>query len=236
MGLCYINFMSLDLYAKSEHLLGIEEATEHLHVTYSDLLRRHGVKSVLDIGCGRGLLMQRLAAQGLTCKGIDLSEEMVNAAKANGLDASCCDIKDATGTFDAVVAVFDVLNFIAPDDMASFLDAVAQRLKPDGLFIADINTLKGFSDVAQGVMVAEDETLFLSVDAVFEANEPHTEFTLFEHFNDTCYNKSQGRIIQYYYPISRFKKVAPLHLAEKRTLSLYESEDKMLLVFKKECC
>jgi 2-polyprenyl-3-methyl-5-hydroxy-6-metoxy-1,4-benzoquinol methylase len=226
--------MSLDLYAKSEHLLGIEEATEQLHNHYITLLEHYKVTSVLDVGCGRGVLMHRLKKQGFTCKGIDLSKIMVAKAQAEGYDVACGSIADVSGQFDAIVAVFDVLNFIAPQELESFFSDIADHLEAGGIFLADINTLHGFVNVAQGVMVAEDEGLFLSVDAVFESNELHTLFTLFEQKNTTCYHKEQDTIVQYFHPLNRLKKLAGLRLIEKRSLSLYDDADKTLLVFKKE--
>ena len=84
--------MGLELYAKIEHLLEIEEATEDLHQIYIDLIKNYDVTKLLDIGCGRGLLMQKLTH--LTCKGIDLSELMVEAAQESGLDVTCKDISE----------------------------------------------------------------------------------------------------------------------------------------------
>ena len=116
--------MSLDLYAKSEHLLGIEEATEQLHNHYITLLEHYKVTSVLDVGCGRGVLMHRLKKQGFTCKGIDLSKIMVAKAQAEGHEVTCGSIADISGRFDAIVAVFDVLNFIAPQELESFFSDI----------------------------------------------------------------------------------------------------------------
>ena len=225
--------MSLELYAKSEHLLGIEEATQELHNHYIALLQYFKAASVLDVGCGRGVLLERLEALGITCKGVDLSRIMAAQAQAEGFDVVCGSVSDVSGCFDAAVAVFDVLNFIAPSDLESFFEDIAKRLNPGGYFFADINTLHGFANVAEGVMVAEDERLFLSVDASFESNELHTVFTLFEQEHERCYHKEQDTIVQYFHPLSRFKKLYGLKLIEKRSLSLYDDADKTLLVFKK---
>jgi len=223
--------MSLDLYAKSEHLLGIEEATEILHEHYIDIIKKYHVSKLLDIGCGRGLLMEKLSP--LTCKGIDLSPVMVKQAQKRGLDVTCKDIQELDESFDMAVAVFDVLNFLDPEALDAFMAKVASLLEDDGIFIADINTLHGFRDVAEGVMIAQDETLFLSVNAIFEAPLLHTEFTLFERQENGDYRKEQDLITQYFHPLSYFKKQKHLKLIEKRNLSLYDEDDKSLLIFKK---
>jgi predicted TPR repeat methyltransferase len=223
--------MSLNLYAKVEHLLEIEDATEQLHQIYIQMIKNHNVTKLLDIGCGRGTLISKLPE--LTCKGIDLSSLMVQEAQKKGLDAECVDICEVSGSYDMALAVFDVLNFMDTEALDRFMRCVALVLEDDGIFIADINTLHGFSGVAEGVMVAQDDELFLSVDAIFEDNVLNTEFTLFNRQKDDIYTKEQETITQYFHPLSYFKKNRYLKLIEKRYLSLYDNNDKMLLVFKK---
>ncbi len=223
--------MGLNLYAKVEHLLGIEEATEDLHKIYIDVLKNYDVTKLLDIGCGKGTLIQKL--QHLTCKGIDLSEVMVNEAKNRGLDVTCKNISEVNESFDVILAVFDVLNFLDADDLDEFMKNVASSLDDNGVFIADINTLHGFANVAEGVMVVQDEDNFLSVDAVFDSPLLHTELTLFQKQENNIYIKESDIITQYFHSISFFKKQKHLKLVQKRNLSLYDKDDKTLLIFKK---
>ncbi|MDD5203744.1 MAG: class I SAM-dependent methyltransferase, partial [Sulfurimonas sp.] len=72
---------NLDLYAKAEHLLGIEEATEALYDLYRCELDEYKIKTLLDVGCGRGGFMQRMISDGVVCKGVDLSAVMVSECK-----------------------------------------------------------------------------------------------------------------------------------------------------------
>ncbi|WP_373072592.1 class I SAM-dependent methyltransferase [Sulfurimonas sp.] len=225
---------NLDLYSKAEHLLGIEEATEALYDVYRGELDDYEVKTLLDIGCGRGGFMERLISDGIECKGIDLSQYMIDACKEKGLNAECCDVKDETGSYDAIVSIFDVLNFMDKDGLTSFLDSVAARLNEDGVFIADINTLSGFADVAEGSMSNDTDKEFLSVDAVFENNELHTKITLFEKQQNDLYKKYQDTIVQYFHKLEFFKKLSGLKLVDKQTFSLYAEKDKTLLIFKKK--
>jgi cyclopropane fatty-acyl-phospholipid synthase-like methyltransferase len=224
---------NLDLYAKAEHLLGIEEATEALYDLYRSELDSYSVKTLLDVGCGRGGFMRRMMSDGVTCKGVDLSNVMVEECKLQNLDAECVDVSEVDGKYDAIVAIFDVLNFLDKDALLKFLDAIAQKLNDDGVFIADINTLYGFSDVAEGTMSSENEKEFLIVDAVFENNELHTKFTLFEKNEDERFTKYQDTIIQYFHKIQFFEKIKSLKLVDKQTFSLYDELDKSLLIFKK---
>ncbi len=224
---------NLDLYAKAEHLLGIEEATEALYDLYRSELDDKDVKTLLDVGCGRGGFMQRMISDGVDCKGIDLSSVMINECKEQGLDAECIDISDVDGTYDAIVSIFDVLNFMDKTSLTQFLNAISTKLNDDGIFIADINTLYGFSDVAEGTMSKDEEDEFLCVEAEFLNNELHTFFTLFVKNKDGSFEKYHDKIVQYFHKIKFFEKLSGLKLIEKQTFSLYDTEDKTLLIFKK---
>ena len=173
-----------------------------------------------------------MQSDGIKAKGIDLSLVMVEACKQNGLDAVHTDLSGVDGSFDAIVSIFDVLNFLDKDSLENFLDLIASRLNDNGVFIADINTLYGFSDVAEGTMSNENEDEFLIVDAVFENNELHTKFTLFQKDRDR-YTKYQDTIVQYFHKISFFQNHKKLKLIDKQTFSLYDTNDKTLLIFKK---
>ena len=224
---------NLDLYAKAEHLLGIEEATEALYDLYRSELEDKEIKTLLDVGCGRGGFMRRMISDGVKCKGVDLSSVMAQECLAQGLDVQRGDVADVEGKYDAIVSVFDVLNFFDKEGLIVFLNSIAEKLEEDGIFIADINTRYGFSDVAEGTMSSENEKGFLSVDARFENDELATKFTLFEKQKDDSYVKYQDTIIQYFHKTQVFQKLDGLKLVEKQTFSLYDVKDKTLLIFKK---
>ena len=123
---------NLDLYAKAEHLLGIEEATEALYDLYRSELEDYKVKTLLDVGCGRGGFMRRMESDGVKCKGVDLSSVMIEKCREQGLDAQCIDVSEVEDTYDAVVSIFDVLNFMDQEALTKFLDAISLKLNNDG--------------------------------------------------------------------------------------------------------
>src|SRR5215470_1904441 len=68
-------------------------------------------RRVLEIGCGTGLILQRIAREAVSARGIDLSPGMLQAARARGLDvslASATQLPFADGSFDLVCS-FKVL-------------------------------------------------------------------------------------------------------------------------------
>lgn len=223
---------SLDLYSKVEHLLGIEEATVHLHNLYIETLYNYEIKTLLDLGCGRGELIEKLEKFDIECEGIDLSELMVQKAKERGMKAEHKSICEVDKKYDAIVAVFDVLNFVASDELENFMACVHNALNDGGIFLFDINTLHGFSNVAEGTMSAEEEGMFLSVDATFEDNRLNTQFTLFEKEGE-LYKKEQNTIVQCFHPLKFFKNLKNFKVVQSRYLSLYDEKDKALIVLKK---
>lgn len=223
----------LDLYAKVEDLLGIEEATTFLHANYTQTLQDYKAKNVLDIGCGRGDLLESLAEVGIKAKGIDKSAVMAKDAQAKDLDVTCKELCEVNERFDAAVAVFDVLNFLDEKALQEFLGCVVNVLEDEGVFIADINTKYGFEEVADGTMNAQDDLRFLSVDAAYYDEKLDTTFTLFSKEEDNRYAKEQETITQYFHPTKIFKKLSGLRLIKTEKISLYDKDDKLLLIFKK---
>lgn len=224
---------SLDLYAKIEPLLGIEEATIELHHYYLQLLNESKPQRLLDVGCGDGRFLEAAKNQGITCAGIDLSQAMVDKAKEKGLSVARQDIKDAIGAYDVVTAIFDVLNFLDKENLKDFFSHVSRLLNKDGYFYADINTFYGFSEVAEGLLAYDDDIKSLIVDASFKDNELITKMSYFEKEGD-LFRKSHDVIKQHFHEISEIAKMTDLELQIEMPIKLYGDEaDKAILCFKK---
>ncbi len=223
----------LDLYAKIEPMIGFYGEYEELYERYLNLLSVLDVKKVLDIGCGNGKLLKLLANKGFDSCGIDRSEMMVKRAKSLGVDASTKELnelKDAS--FDCALGVADVLNYIKLDEIDGFFSKLSSVLKPDGYFLADINTIEGF-ELADGVMVRDENDGFLSVEAYFEKEILTTNLTFFEKKND-FFTKSTGKILQYYHHKKTFENLKNFKLVETFPVDLFGSgTEKLLMVFQR---
>jgi SAM-dependent methyltransferase len=229
--------VGLELYAKIEPLLGFEESVEALYDFYIDLLKSWQPDMLLDIGCGSGAFLERLQNSMALNRalGIDLSETMVRRARARGIEAQAIDLCDIDEMFDAATAVFDVLNYLDAKALERFMGCVYARLKPGGIFIADINTLYGFEEVAQGALVKEDATNFVTLDSLFEDEKLTTHLTLFEKEMNGCYQKSEDTIVQYYHAPETLSEIGGLTLIQSFPLQMYgEEPDKEVLVFKRD--
>ena len=104
-----------------------------------------GVRSVLDLGCGTGLLAGELVARGYRVVGVDASEEMLALASERlgpevGLSRTTLPDLAVEGVFDAAVCTFDGFNYLTPEDLRRTMAAVALRLRPAGWLVFDLHT------------------------------------------------------------------------------------------------
>ena len=227
--------MSLNLYAKIEPYLGFKKEQEELHNLFLEKLLNLGVKKVLDIGCGSGDFLLKAQKSGLEIEGIDLSAKMVQRAIQKGVKAFCIDLCGFNKKVEAAVAIFDVLNYLNKKELKKFLSCVDNVLVKNGFFVCDINTLYGFTDVAQGSMIVDKKDRFIALDAEFEDEILETKITLFEKENSGCHTKESGVIKQYYHDIEELKLFKNLKLIDIDFISLFSDlSDKAILTFKKE--
>jgi trans-aconitate methyltransferase len=91
---------------------------------------------ILDLGCGDGALTEKLVAEGATVLAVDFSPDMIQAARARGLDARVMDGQrlDFTAEFDAV---FTNAALHWMPDGAAVIAGVFRALKPGGRFVGE---------------------------------------------------------------------------------------------------
>ena len=91
---------------------------------------------ILDLGCGDGVLTEKLVAAGALVVGVDASAEQVAAARARGLDARIMDGESLTfdREFDAVFSNA-ALHWMRNPDAA--IAGVRRALRPGGRFVGE---------------------------------------------------------------------------------------------------
>lgn len=98
---------------------------------------------VLDVGCGGGILAETLARLGAQVTGIDLAERNIQIARKHATQSGLAieyrtqDVTGLSGSFDLIFNM-EVVEHVG--DLASFLPACHERLKPGGItFISTLN-------------------------------------------------------------------------------------------------
>lgn len=129
--------------------------------------------SVLDIGCGGGLVSAPLARMGASVLGIDAGEDAVRAAasyaEGAGLTIAFRAVTaealaaELPGAFDLITAL-EIVEHVA--DLGAFLRACEKLLKPGGLLI--ISTINRTPQARALALFAAEKVLHMAPDGAHE--------------------------------------------------------------------
>jgi len=120
------------------------------------VLERYGTstKSLVDVACGTGEFALTIAGRGLQVTGVDQSPEMLAIARRSAEEKGIAvtfieqDMRRLSlpAPVDAATCLYDSLNYLVDDaDFGQTLAAVAGAVRPGGLFLFDMNTIKGLA-------------------------------------------------------------------------------------------
>lgn len=109
--------------------------------------------TILDIGCGGGLLCEPLARLGATITGIDPGNANIEIAKVHAMNSgleidyqitTAEDLQKSGVQFDIVLAM-EVIEHVT--NVPTFIEAIAGLVKPNGLFLGSTlnRTLRSFA-------------------------------------------------------------------------------------------
>lgn len=148
-----------------------------LAAPFVELLRDHG--PVVDVGCGRGELLDLLLAAGIEARGVDLDAGMAEVARERGLDVTVEDAltyleREADGSLGAIVSM-QVIEHLPGEALRRLFALAHAKLRPGGLFVAEtvnphaVHALKTFwVDLTHQHPVFPEVTLALAADAGFQ--------------------------------------------------------------------
>jgi ubiquinone/menaquinone biosynthesis C-methylase UbiE len=115
---------------------GYHDLVDELEVGFVERFGRG--RDVLEVGCGTGLLLRRIAGFARSARGVDLSPGMLEQARARGLDVvegSATALPFADASFD-VVCSFKVLAHVR--DVRLALSEMARVARPGGHVLAEL--------------------------------------------------------------------------------------------------
>jgi len=119
----------------AERFRGSEEYVRHNQEFYKPFFAE--CANVLDIGCGRGELLETMREIGVGVRGIDLSDESVAHCRDKGFGAEVADLFDylpaqPDGQFDGMVSS-QVVEHIAPERLPAMIRLCAAKLRRGGV-------------------------------------------------------------------------------------------------------
>ena len=143
MGQISRQHWSAERYAQTAHFVPA------LGAPVLELLAPMAGERILDLGCGDGVLTEKIAAAGALVVAVDAAPDMIAAARARGLDARVMAGQDLAfdGEFDAIFSNA-ALHWMRPAE--AVLAGVRRALKPGGRFVGEMG---GHNNTA-AIMVA----------------------------------------------------------------------------------
>lgn len=119
-------------------------------------------REVLEVGCGTGLILERLAGESARAVGVDLSPGMLEHARARGLDVhegSATELPFEDASFDTAVS-FKVLAHVEEIDRA--MSEMGRVVRPGGRVIAEFYNRHSVRALVKGLVrpgsIGRDET------------------------------------------------------------------------------
>jgi SAM-dependent methyltransferase len=133
-----------DYFAFESRMRGSVDAIRERQRRYVEDFR--DAAPVLDIGCGRGELLQLLREAGVDARGIDADADMVAYARGEGLDVEQADLVEYLERLEdrSLGGIFmgQVVEHLPPGVLVRALELAAQKLGPGGVLVAEtINPL-----------------------------------------------------------------------------------------------
>jgi len=133
-----------DYFAFESRMRGSVDAIRERQRRYVDDFR--DAAPVLDVGCGRGELLQLLREAGIEGRGIDADADMVAYARGEGLDVEQADLVEHLGRLadGSLGGIFmgQVVEHLPPGVLVRSLELAAAKLRPGGVLVAEtINPL-----------------------------------------------------------------------------------------------
>ncbi|MDF1535906.1 MAG: methyltransferase domain-containing protein [bacterium] len=89
-------------------------------------------RRVLDVGCGYGSKLRKIASAGYEAVGVDVNQDAVTAVRESGLSClTAGEFRETADLYDVILMSHIIEHFDA-DGLVGFMDSYLDRLKPGG--------------------------------------------------------------------------------------------------------
>lgn len=185
-----------------------------------EIATKHNAKTVVDLACGTGKMTQLLAKRTLKVIGVDSSEQMLNEAcqkcRATFVKQDMQKLH-LPHLADMAVCVNDGTNYVAPQHLTEFFQAVKRNLKVGAPFVFDISSAYKLQNVVgNNVFFVDDDkqtllwtnslandfvtmnlTLFTKCGNVYaRSDETHTQYIHQQSFVETCLKNAGFTLVE----------------------------------------
>lgn len=186
-----------------------------------NVLSEYGIEEglALELGCGTGKMMERMAAAGYDMIGVDSSMEMLQIAQEKSLDLPYSllylmqDMREFElyGTVRSVISICDSVNYIEePEDLLTVFRLVNNYLDPDGIFVFDFNTEHKYRDSIGERIIAEDreDVSFIWYNEYDEEEHlNYIDLSVFVREDEDLFRKFQEEHVQRGYTLEEMKQL-----------------------------
>ncbi len=118
-----------------------EEIIERARPYVNDIAEFRSDAPVLDLGCGRGELLEVLAEAGIAAYGLDIDPFTVESLVNQGFDArvgnGIAHLRSLPPASLRALSAIHVVEHLAPDVLLSLLDAAFRALEPGGVLLLE---------------------------------------------------------------------------------------------------
>jgi len=163
--------------------------TQHLPLLEPLLKKCPSDSRILDLGCGTGALVERFCSMGYHAEGMDISADMIAAAKNRSIPAGRLIRQDMSRfhcerKYNFITSTFFTVNYLNHKQLDDFFLSVSMALEPGSIFYFDSCTERLLKKKHRGVTVHTLENDKLTEKKIYDARS-RTALTHFEFTNQT---------------------------------------------------